>query len=110
VSRYREEHPSSAITSIGPPIFITGGADLDYRNLVRDGVTAITAAYEAASIEPSTDPTAFVEAYNAARPRDAHGTHRSSAADFGLDEAELRARFAFLDRSAHSLDGRARVG
>ena len=44
-----------------------------------------------------TDPAAFVAAYNDARPRHAHGTHRYTAADFGLDERELRERFAFLD-------------
>ena len=71
------------------------------RILVRDAPTAITAVYEAADIEPPTGPTAFVEGYNAARPRHAHGTHRYSAADFGLDENELRERFAFLDSSVH---------
>jgi hypothetical protein len=71
--------------------------DLSYRDLVRDPVAAITAVYAAADLDPPGDPTAFVAAYHDAHPRHAHGAHRYDAADFGLDEGELRERFAFLD-------------
>lgn len=70
--------------------------DLRYEDLVGDPVAAITAVYAAAGLDPPPNPAAFVAAYNAAHPRHAHGTHRYTAADFGLDEHELRERFAFL--------------
>jgi len=70
--------------------------DLDYRTLVSDPVAAITQVYAAADLDPPTDPAAFVAAYHDSHPRHAHGTHRYTAADFGLDEHELRERFAFL--------------
>ena len=70
--------------------------DLDYRTLVSDPVGAITQVYAAADLDPPTDPAAFVAAYHDSHPRHAHGTHRYTAADFGLDEHELRERFAFL--------------
>jgi hypothetical protein len=71
--------------------------DLSYRHLVRDPVEAITAVYEAADLDLPGNPSAFVAAYHDAHPRHPHGAHRYTAADFGLDEQELRERFAFLD-------------
>lgn len=70
--------------------------DLDYRDLVGDPVAAIATVYAAADLEPPADPAAFVADYHATHPRHAHGTHRYTAAEFGLDEGELRERFAFL--------------
>ena len=64
---------------------------------MRDPAAAIAAVYAAADLDPPADPAAFVAAYDDAHPRHAHGTHRYTAADFGLDERELRERFAFLD-------------
>ena len=72
--------------------------DLRYEDLVSDPVAAIAAVYAAIDLDPPPDPAAFVAAYRAAHPRHAHGAHRYRAADFGLDEDELRERFAFLDR------------
>lgn len=72
--------------------------DLEYRDLVGDPATAVTAVYAAAGMEPPADPTAFVAAYDEAHPRHAHGTHRYSAADFGLDADEIRERFDLLVR------------
>jgi hypothetical protein len=71
--------------------------DLSYRDLVTDPVAAITAVYAAADLDPPDDPDAFVAAYHDAHPRHTHGPHRYTAADFGLDEQELRERFAFLE-------------
>jgi len=71
--------------------------DLRYEDLVRDPAAAIAAVYAAADLDPPEDPATFVAAYLDAHPRDAHGTHHYTAADFGLDERELRERFAFLD-------------
>jgi len=83
---YRAEPASEAATFV----------DLQYTDLVRDPVAAVQTVYAAAGLDPPPDPAAFVAAYNESHPRHAHGTHRYSAADFGLDEQELRERFAFL--------------
>ncbi len=72
--------------------------DIAYEDLVRDPVTAITAVYAAADLEPPDDPDALVARYHSTQPRHVHGTHRYAAADFGLDDGELRERFAFLGR------------
>lgn len=74
--------------------------DLRYEDLVRDPVAAITAVYAAADLEPPADPVAFVAAHRAAQPRHAHGMHRYTASDFGLDEGELRERFASIESVA----------
>jgi len=84
---YRADPASSAATFV----------DLDYRDLVRDPATAVAAVYAAADLAPPPDLPAFLRAHDEAQPRHAHGAHRYTAADFGLDEGELRERFAFLD-------------
>jgi len=86
-ARYRTDPAAAAATFV----------DLRYQDLVRDPVAAITTVYAAAGLEPPPDPAAFVAAYDEAHPRHAHGRHRYTAADFGLDAHELRERFAFLD-------------
>ncbi|MBX3314001.1 MAG: sulfotransferase [Actinobacteria bacterium] len=80
----------------GPSASAVTVVDLDYRELVADPGAAISTVYRAADIEPPDDLAEFVAAYDEANPRHAHGTHRYTAADFGLDEAELRERFADL--------------
>ena len=77
-----------------------GGAtilDLAYDELVGSPAAAITRVYEAAGIEPPADTERFVTAYRQAAPAHAHGAHRYTNDDFGLDPDELRERFAFLD-------------
>ncbi len=71
--------------------------DLAYDDLVADPAATLLAVYRAADLDPPADPQAFVDAHRAAQPRRAHGAHRYRAADFGLDDEELRERFAFLD-------------
>lgn len=70
--------------------------DLAYTDLVCDPVAAVSTVYLAAGMEPPVDTTTFVEAFHESSPRHAHGSHRYSAADFGLDDGELRERFEFL--------------
>lgn len=70
--------------------------DLDYAELVADPAAAIRSVYAATDLEPPGDPATFITAYHETHPRDGHGTHRYTAADFGLDEAELRERFGSL--------------
>jgi len=71
--------------------------DVDYEHLVADPAEVVTAVYAAADLEVPGDPQAFVDAYKDRNPRHAHGSHRYTAASFGLDEHELRERFSFLD-------------
>lgn len=71
--------------------------DLHYTDLVADPGAAIARVCVAAGLAPPADTAAFVDAYNHRFPRHAHGAHRYSAADFGLDEHEIRQRFASLD-------------
>lgn len=74
--------------------------DLDFPRLVRDPVGSITDIYTAVGMEPPPDPEGFVERYHAMFPRHAHGEHRYTSADFGLDEHELRERFEGLEEVA----------
>jgi hypothetical protein len=71
--------------------------DLDYRDLVADPAAAANRIYHAAGMEPPADFGRLLADYHARNPRDAHGSHRYAAADFGLDPGELRERFSFLD-------------
>lgn len=71
--------------------------DVDYRRLVRDPVGVLVDVCEAAGLEAPPDTGAFVDAYKTAQPHHGHGTHSYPAAAFGLDEHELRERFAFLE-------------
>ncbi len=70
--------------------------DLDYTDLVRNPAGAVTSICAAAGLDPPPDPAAFVDAHHAAHPRHGNGAHRYTAADFGLDEHELRERFGDL--------------
>lgn len=85
---FRSEPGSAAATFL----------DLDYAELVGSPVTAVRRVYEVAGIEPPADLERFVTDHQAAHPRHRHGPHAYTAADFGLDDGELRERFSFLDR------------
>lgn len=71
--------------------------DLDYRELVADPTAVATRVYRAAGMPPPADFDRLLADYHARNPRDAHGSHRYAAADFGLDADQVRERFAFLD-------------
>lgn len=71
--------------------------DVDYRELVDDTSRVLEKIYSAVDM-PAPALDEFIADYHTAHPRDAHGTHRYQPEDFGLDAAELRERFAFLDR------------
>lgn len=72
--------------------------DLAYSELVASPTKVISLIYEAVGLEPPADADAFVEAYNQAQPRHAHGKHSYVPEDFGLDPDAIRERFAFADR------------
>lgn len=68
-----------------------------YTDLVADPVAVLDRIWRAADLEPLAHPSAFVDAFDAAQPRHAKGTHRYSPADFGIDERAVRERFADLE-------------
>jgi hypothetical protein len=69
--------------------------DLSYEVLVSDPSRALRSVYAAADLEAPVDIDSWIAAYNASSPRHRHGRHGYRAAEFGLDEGELRERFAF---------------
>jgi len=84
---FRSDPASKAVTFV----------DLEFRRLVTDPVGSIQEIYSAADLEPPPERQGFVDRYHAAFPRHAHGPHAYSASDFGLDESELRDRFAGIE-------------
>ncbi|BDB39763.1 MULTISPECIES: sulfotransferase family protein [Mycobacterium] len=73
--------------------------DFDYRAFIGDPAAALRVIYHAAGMEPPADLAGFVNAYRAA-DRAEVARHRYEPADFGIDENELRERFAFLSELA----------
>lgn len=71
--------------------------DLDYGEFIAHPVAALNTIYAAAGLEPPPDPARFVEDFNTKHPRDPQKVHRYAPEDFGLDDATIRDRFAFLD-------------
>jgi hypothetical protein len=72
--------------------------DVDYTDLVRDTPAVLERIYAAAALDEPADLDAMVKRYHEATPRGAKGAHRYRPSDFGLDPAELRERFAWLQR------------
>ena len=73
--------------------------DVRFADLMSDPVAAIAGAYGAIDRELTPGHRQAVVEYLAAKPRGKHGTHRYSAADWGFDEAALRAGLAgYMDR------------
>jgi hypothetical protein len=73
--------------------------DVRFADLMADPVAAIAGAYGAIDRELTPGHRQAVVEYLAAKPRGKHGTHRYSAADWGFDEAALRAGLAgYMDR------------
>ena len=70
--------------------------DVDYDDLVAHPADVVGRVYDAAGLAPPAPVEAFVGAYHAAHPRDAHGVHRYQPTDFGIEPAEIHERFAFL--------------
>ncbi|OBK22848.1 hypothetical protein A5634_06595 [Mycobacterium asiaticum] len=70
--------------------------DLDYREFIANPAAALAFVYRAADMEPPTALEQFIADYHVAHPADI-GRHRYTSSDFGIDEIELRERFAFLN-------------
>jgi hypothetical protein len=69
-------------------------ADVHFRDLLADPVAAAERACERLGIAVTAAARARMRAWAEAHPRGRHGEHRYRPADFGLEAAELRARFA----------------
>jgi len=65
-------------------------ADVQYLDLLRDPVGAISAAYEDLGMPMAPELPERIRTYLANRPQDKHGVHRYSCADYGFDVDELR--------------------
>jgi len=77
--------------------------DVLYDDLVRDPIGAVESIYSSAGTDGDDrlDPSArgAMTAYVAAHSKDSAGVHRYDLAEFGLDAAQLRERFAgYVDR------------
>jgi len=69
--------------------------DVHFAQLAKDPVATVRGVYARLGWPFTPDVAARVADYAARKPRDAHGVHRYSADDFGLDAAELRESFGF---------------
>lgn len=69
-------------------------ADLRYADLLADPVAAVQGVYDRFGWELSDGVRQGMLDHLAERPQGKHGAHTYSLADFGLDPAEERARFA----------------
>jgi hypothetical protein len=74
-------------------------AELQYLDLMRDPVAAISVAYDTLGLTMAPEVPDRIRAYLAARPQGHAGAHRYSLGDYGLDAATIRAGLApYLDR------------
>lgn len=68
--------------------------DLHYRDLVADPVGAVAAIYAQWGDELTPEAAQRMHEYLDAHPQGRHGAHRYAVSDFGLDEGDVRDRFA----------------
>jgi hypothetical protein len=75
--------------------------DVRFADLMEDHLGTIATVYEQLGMELTSPVAARMEAYLASRPRGRHGARAYSFELLGLDEAELRAKFAaYMERFA----------
>jgi hypothetical protein len=67
--------------------------DVRYADLMDDPVGTIASVYGRLGIDAPAAQDEAIRTHLAARPKDAHGVHRYSLADTGLDPEQERARF-----------------
>jgi sulfotransferase family protein len=78
--------------------------DLRYRDLVKDPMAAVRTIYDRFSMSLTSSTEARMQQYLAETPKDKHGAHEYSLAQFGLDPEAERARYRayrerFLERA-----------
>ena len=69
-------------------------AEIQYLDLMRDPVEAVREVYEVLGLPMAPELPGLMTAYLEQKPKDRFGAHRYSLADYGLDEATVRADFA----------------
>jgi hypothetical protein len=72
--------------------------DVDYDDLMRDPIESVRALCASMGVEFEESSRRAVQEWVDAHPRDAHGAHRYTPDEFGLDADRLRARFSFYSR------------
>ncbi len=72
--------------------------DVDYPSLMRDPVGTVATLCERVGMTFDDSSRAAVRGWLDDNPQNQHGVHRYTAADFGLDDGRLRARFDFYSR------------
>ena len=72
--------------------------DVDYRSLMSDSVGTIATVCDRLGMTFDDASRQAVQQWLDDHPQGKHGEHRYTAADFGLDEERLRARFDFYSR------------
>lgn len=81
-------------------------ADLHFRDLMTDPVTAIERAYDHLGMPFPEEMRTSVPEYLANKPKDKFGPHVYDPVQLGLDESGLRAEFAdYIDRYGIELEG-----
>jgi Sulfotransferase family len=70
-------------------------ADIYFRELQSDPVSAIGSAYEKLGLNFSAQAEQRMAEWRTANPPGAHGTHEFSLGEFGLDAGEVTERFGF---------------
>ncbi len=73
-------------------------ADVSFGPLAADPVATVERAYTRLGLVLDPAGGAAMAKWAAANPRGRHGEHRYQLADFGLDPAAVRARFAFYSK------------
>ncbi len=68
--------------------------DIQFRDFMADELGAVRRIYDHFEMELSREAEERMRAFLAANPRDKHGSHRYRVADYGLDPARERKRFA----------------
>jgi Sulfotransferase family len=72
--------------------------DVDYRSLMNDSVGTVAALCELLGIAFDASSRRAAQQWLDDHPQGQHGVHRYTAAEFGLDDDRLRARFDFYSR------------
>ena len=69
--------------------------DIQFLPFQKDPFPILQALYDWLGEDLTVQALANMQAWRASTPRDKHGNHEYDPADFGLDPADLRVRFAF---------------
>lgn len=69
-------------------------AHVEYADMMRDAPSAVAAVYDRLGYPEDADIAAKARAWLAENPKDRHGRHTYSLADFGLSEEQVRAALA----------------